>query len=281
MIEETKAMRITLTPASRLSAVLVVSLALGFTAGCHRDPNKQKQRYLESGKRYADEGKTKEAAIQFSNALKGDRNFADAHYQLYKTYLKQGAVLPAYQELRRTVDLQPNNLQARADLGNMLLSGRLPDKAAEQANAILAIDSNNADGYALLAGVAAAKGNHAEALTQIQHALSIAPDRAAFHASLGMLQSGDPATAADGEEQLRKAVSLDNKNIGAHIVLASILQKKGDLQGAQDQMTAAVAADPKNLMARATLADLYLRQNNTAKAEETFRQASDDLGDTG
>jgi Tfp pilus assembly protein PilF len=259
---------------------LAVSLALGLTAGCHRDPNQQKQRYLESGKRYADEGKNKEAAIQLSNALKVDHNFAEAHYQLSKVYLKQGSVLAAFQELRRTVDLRPNNVQARIDLGNMYLAGRLPDKAAEQADAVLAIDGNNADAFALLAGVAAAKGNRAEALTQIQHALSIAPDRAAFHASLGMLQSGDPATAKDGEQQLRKAVSLDDKNIGAHIVLSGLLQKKGDLQGAQDQMKAAVAADPKNLMARATLADLYLRQNDAAKAEETLRQASDDLGDT-
>ena len=149
-------MRISLTPASRISAVLAVSLALGFTAGCHRDPNQQKQRYLESGKRYANQGKNKEAAIQFSNALKVDHNFAEAHYQLSKVYLKQGSVLAAFQELRRTVDLRPNNLQARADLGNMYLAGRLPDKAAEQAEAILAIDSNNADAIALLAGVAAA-----------------------------------------------------------------------------------------------------------------------------
>jgi Tfp pilus assembly protein PilF len=273
-------MRISLTPVSRVSAVLAVSLALGFTAGCHRDPNKQKQRYLESGKRYADEGKPKEAAIQFSNALKVDHNFAEAHYELSKVYLKQGAVLPAYQELRHTVDLQPNNVKARIDLGNILLAGRQPDKATEQANAVLAIDSNNPDAFALLAAVAAAKGNHAEALAQIPHALAIAPDRAAFHATLGVLQSSDPATANDGEQQLRRAVSLDDKNVGAHIVLSALLQKKGDLQGALDQMKAAVAADPKNLMARATLADLYQRQNDPAKAEETLRQASDDLGDT-
>ncbi len=40
------------TTAQRISAVLTVSLALGLTVGCHRDPNKEKQRYLESGKRY-------------------------------------------------------------------------------------------------------------------------------------------------------------------------------------------------------------------------------------
>ena len=101
-------MRISLAPvARRVSAVLTVSLALGLTVGCHRDPNKEKQRYLESGKRYADQGKLKEATIQFANALKVDHNFADAHYQLSKVFMKQGSMMPAYGELMRTVDLQP------------------------------------------------------------------------------------------------------------------------------------------------------------------------------
>src|SRR5580692_9812535 len=114
---------------SQLLALLVVSLFLGFTVGCHRDPNVQKQRYLESGKRYAKEGKYKEAGIQFSNALKVDRNFGDAHYQLAQAYMKSGSMLPAYVELMRTVDLQPNNLEARIDLGNMLLAGKQVDRA--------------------------------------------------------------------------------------------------------------------------------------------------------
>ena len=134
-------MRISLAPAKvRVSAVLAVSLALGLTMGCHRDPNKQKQRYLESGKRYADQGKLKEATIQFANALKVDRNFADAHYQLSKVFMKQGSVMPAYGELMRTVDLQPGNIQARIDLGNILLAGKQADRATEQANAVLALD---------------------------------------------------------------------------------------------------------------------------------------------
>jgi len=77
-------MRISLA-ALRVSATLSVSLALGLTVGCHRDPNKQKQDYLKSGKRYAEQGKLMEARIQFTNALKVDRNFADAHYQLSKS----------------------------------------------------------------------------------------------------------------------------------------------------------------------------------------------------
>ncbi len=262
------------------STVLAVSLALGFTTGCSRDPNKQKQKYLESGKRYANEGKLKEATIQFSNALKVDHNFATAHYELAKVYIKQGSMLPAYAELMRSVDLQPSNVAARIDLGSMLLAANEPGRATDQANAILAIQSNNADAFALLSSIALRKGDRTEALAQIQHALAIDPNRATFHAALGFIQSSDPATGASGEDELRKAVTLDSKNVTAHLVLASLLEKKGDLPGAQEQMRQAVASDPKNVMARASLADSYQRQGDTAKAEETLRQASDDLADT-
>ena len=125
-------MRISLASATRrVSAILTVSLALGLTVGCHRDPNKQKQRYLESGKRYAEQGKLKEATIQLANALKVDHNFAEAHYELSKVLIKQGSMMPAYGELMRTVDLQPANLQARIDLGNILVAGRQSVKVAE------------------------------------------------------------------------------------------------------------------------------------------------------
>jgi tetratricopeptide (TPR) repeat protein len=274
-------MRTSLAPAAfRISAVLGISLVIGATLGCHRDPNKVKHSYLDSGMRYAKEGKLKEASIQYQNALKIDHNFGDAHYQLAKVYLKEGNMMPAYAELMRTVDLAPNNVQARIDLGNLLLAGRQPAKATDQANAVLALQPNNADAFALLSGVAASKGDRAEAITQIQHALSINPSSAAFHTSLGLLQSSDPATAGSGEEQLRKAVSLDNKDVTASIVLASLLEKKGDLQGAQQQLQAAQAADPKNVMVRAALADVYMRQNDTTKAEQTLHQATEDLNDT-
>ncbi len=264
----------------RITSALVLCLTLGATLGCHRDPNKVKQKYLQSGMRYANEGKLKEASIQFANALKIDHNFAEAHYQLSKVYMKEGSYIPAYAELLRTVDLQPNNIQARIDLGNLLLAGRQADKALDQADAVLKLDPNNADAFALKAGVAASKGDKATAIEQIQHALSIKPDSAPFHTTLGLLQASDPATASAGEDQLRKAISIDSKDSTAAIALASMLERKGDLAGAQQQLIAAEAAAPKNIIVRSALADVYLRQNNTAQAEQTLRQATEDLNDT-
>ncbi len=264
----------------RLSTAFTALALMGVVIGCHHDPNVQKQKYLESGKRYASESKYKEAAIQFSNALKVDRNFPEAHYQLGTVYLKMGSVMPAYAELSRTVALQPSNIQARIDLGNLLLSGKAPDRALEQANAVLAIKSDDADAFALLASVAAVKGDRTVALAQIQRALAIEPNRAAFHATLGLLQGSEPGQSGPAEEQLRKATSLDASNVMAHLALGSLLEQKGDLQGALDQQKAAVAGDPKNLTARVSLAQLYLRRGDKANAEATLQQATEDLGNT-
>ena len=60
----------------------IVSLALTatFFVGCSRDPNVRKQKYLDSGQRYLEKGKYREASIQFSNAIQVDARYADAHY---------------------------------------------------------------------------------------------------------------------------------------------------------------------------------------------------------
>ncbi len=255
-----------------VAGVTAASLGLG---GCKHDPNKQKQKYLESGKRYEEEGKLREAVIQFSNALKVDKNFAPAHYELAKTYIQLGSIVAAYQELQRTVTLNPSNLKARLDLGNMLLAGGVPDRAKEQANAILAAQPNNADGHALLSRIALKKGDRAEALKEIQQAIALSPNDSKFHTSLGLIESLAPDTRGEGQTELEKAVNLDGKNPNARLALAGILATKGDFQGSQEQVQAAVQAAPKELQPRVALAELYLRSGDKAKAEQALIDAVD------
>jgi tetratricopeptide (TPR) repeat protein len=258
---------------ARISAILVASLALVSAVGCHRDPNVRKQKYLESGKRYEASGKYKEAAIQFSNALKIDKGFAPAYYELAKTELQMGSVMPAYQALMRTVDLDPSNVAARITLGNMLLAGRATARAEDQAKAVLAINPNNADAYALLAGVAQKKSDNAEARKDMQRAIALDPNRSAFHSGMALLEAGTPDDEGNAEQELQKAASLDPKSATPHLLLAALFEKKNDMQGAEQQFLQAIAIAPKNLQARVSLAGLYLHVGDKAKAEQTLLQA--------
>ena len=265
-------------PKTRISALIALSLAFALVTGCSRDPNVRKQKYLESGKKYEAAGKYKEAAIQFSNALKLDKNYSDAHYELAKTYIKMNSPMFAYSELLKTVDLNGSNLEARIELGNMLLAGHATDRAEAQAKAVLAINPNYADAYALLAATAQRKGDTADALQEIQHAIALDPNRATYHSALALLESADPANEANAEQELVKAASLDPKNATPHILLGMMFAKKGDTAGAEQQYLAAVSAAPKNLQARSQLAALYYRAGDKAKAEQTLRRLSKKKG---
>lgn len=270
-----------LRPRNRRAVLGAMMLFLSFAllSGCFRDPNVRKHKYLESGQKYSAQGKDREAAIQFSNALKIDKNFADAHYALAQTYLHMGALSAAFGELSRTVDLQPANNKARIDLGNMLLAGGKTDEAHAQAAAVVAAQPNNADVHSLLSRIAAKRGDKDLALTEIHRALELAPNESKLHETFALLKMDDPTQISSIEDELKKAVALDPKSVGAKLLLAGFYVKNNRLQDAEQACWSAVATDPKSLSAREALVQVVVKQGDPARAEQVLRQASNDLAD--
>ena len=259
--------------------VVMLFVAVALLAGCHGDPNVRKQKYLESGKRYSAESKYKEAAIQFQNALKIDKNYPDAHYELAQAYVHLGQFSAAYGELARTVALQPTNYKARIDLGNLLLAGGKIDDAQAQANAVMAAQPNNPDVHAMLGAIAVKRGQKDQALNELHRALELDPNRAAFHEDLALLQAGDPTKTSSVEDELKKAVALDPKSVNAKLLLAAFYAKSSRWQEAEKTSWDAVATDPKSLSARESLTRIILKQGDQPRAEQVLRQASKDLAD--
>ena len=260
-------------------ALITVSIASALLLGCHADPNVAKQKYLESGKRYSADGKYQEAGIQFANALKLDKNFAEAHYQLAQVDLHLKQYQQAYIELQRAVDLQPSNFDARLGLANLLLLGGKTADAQQQANALMATQPNNADLHALLSAIALRSSNKDLALAEMQRAADLDPKRASFHESMAMLRAADPSQTGAVEAELQKAVALEPKSVTTRTMLASFYMKNQRWGEAEQQCWAAIAADPKSLPAREAITRLFLAQGNQARAEEILRQTSKDLSD--
>jgi len=257
--------------------VIVLFVATALFAGCHGDPNVRKQKYLESGERYSAQGKYREAAIQYLNALKVDKDFADAHYALAQAYEHLGQLSAAYRELVRTVDLEPTNYKARINLGGLLIAAGKLDDAQVQANAVMAVEPDNPDVHALLSAIANRRGQKDLALTEMQRAIELDPKRAAFHEDLALLQSADATKSASVEDELKKAVALDPKSVKAKLILAAFYVKNNRLSDAEKVSWDAVATDPKSLPARANVAEVILKQGDQTRAEEVLRQAQKDF----
>lgn len=99
---------------------LLILLLLSVVA-CNRDPESLKKKYVETGNKYFDQGKYKEASILYRKALSKDMRFGEAYYRLGLTELKLNRVPDAVKALRRAVELQPDNLEAAAQLADIYL----------------------------------------------------------------------------------------------------------------------------------------------------------------
>jgi Flp pilus assembly protein TadD len=211
--------------------------------------------------------------------LKIDKNFAEAHYALSQTYLHMGALSAAYGELQQTVNLQPSNVKARTDLGNLLLAAGKTDDAKAQASAALAVQPDNADVHALLSRIAARQGQKDLAMKEIHRALDLAPDEAALHETLALLELSESTQSSSAEDELKKAIALDQKSVNAKLLLAAFYAKSNRLQDAEQTCWSAVATDRKNLIARQSLVQIILKEGDQARAEQVLRQASNELAD--
>ncbi|PYX46299.1 MAG: hypothetical protein DMG79_16830 [Acidobacteria bacterium] len=256
-----------------------------FATGCSRDPNVRKQKYFESGGKYFDEGKYREAAIQYSNAVQIDSRFAQAHYQLGQVYLKLGDTTRAFQELSRTVEIAPDNYRAHTDLANLLVTVRNPDgkpvpDAMVRAKGHLDIlrdkQPNNPETHEAWANYYAAQSNIGAAMQEMQQAIASNPNRSESYLLLALFQlrSDLPDQA---EVNFKKATEVDPKAMNAQLALGGFFQSRNRLPEAEQQFKHAIVVDPKSAAPRAALVRLLMQQGKKDEAESFLRQTRRDL----
>jgi tetratricopeptide (TPR) repeat protein len=251
---------------------LILTLVAACLSGCTRDPNVRKQKYLESGERYFEKGQYAEAAIQFKNAVQIDSGFADAHYRMAQALLKLQQWGPAYQELGRTIELQPENYQARIDLANLVIAGRDFKQAKEQTDLLLDKQPNNPQVHIALANLQIGQENLPGAMQEMQKAIALDPGSWEPYLDLALIQTrADLPDAA--EVNFKKAAELNPKGVQAQLALGGYYQSRSRFPEAEEQFRRAMELDPKDPDPPAALARLYVSEGKNAQAEDFLKQA--------
>ena len=262
-----------------------VALVLGLVAvlltACSHDPNVRKQKYFESGERYYAKEKYREAIIQYRNAVEVDPNFGSAHYQLSQAYLKLQDMQHAYTELSRTLELQPDNYKARADIVNLLVLSGQPDSlkaAQEQVELLQQKQPNDPDTHIAAGNLLSRQQKYLEAIAEMQKAVTMAPDRGDAYLDLAILeaQSNQPEAA---EANFKKAIGLKQNGGNPRLMLAAFYQSRSRYPEAEQQVQQMIAADPKDTKAREAMAKLYLAQGKKAETEAFLKQVKGDFPD--
>src|ERR1044071_3714790 len=108
----------------RLGIFCLLLAAAIFLAGC-TNPEKAKAEHVTKGEAYLKDSKFQEASLEFRNAIQIDDQLASAHWGLARAFEGLERFPEMLDELRKTVTLDKNNLEARVKLGNYYLGGSL------------------------------------------------------------------------------------------------------------------------------------------------------------
>jgi cellulose synthase operon protein C len=262
----------------RTSVALSLALCIvsGLVSGCSLNSEARKKKYFESGQHYFEKGQYNEAAIQFTNAVKIDPGFADAHFKLGEAYLHLQMVERAYQELTRTVELQPGNYLARTELADLLILARKYPQAKEQTDLLLKQRPNDPAVHAAIANLLAGQNDLPGAIEEMQRTIALDPGRWELYQSLASLQQRNNQPDA-AEENFKKVSELNPKSIRGRLLLGNFYQSYNRPGDAEQQYRDAMALDPKAFEPREALAGLFLRTGKKAEAQEVLEQANRDL----
>ena len=144
-------------------------------------------------------------------------------------------------------------------LGLLLLAdGGEFDRAAEQFEAAIDMDSRYVDAYVQYGSMLEETDRPEEAERQYRRAIEIRPDAASAHYHLANLLAkrgaADEAAMDEAIEQYRETLAADPEHAPAHVNLGIVLSGRGQIREAMEHYATAVQADPQMVEARLNLA---------------------------
>ncbi len=257
------------------SARLLYSLPLILLAGCG-SPEQRAQGYYESGIELIAKKDDVAARVELLKAVKYKADRVDVWRALagVDERTKAGPA-SVFQDLRRVVELDANDLDARLKLARIMVEGGAADAALKIVEAANEGDKPSAPIHALKALILLRTKDTAGAVREAQRAAAIDPSNVDATTLLASkkIADGDP----DGALQMLNALPDADQRNDARISLAKVqaYARKGDLPQAETQLQKLVADNPKEFGLRGQLIRFYMSGRRFDDAERELRTMAD------
>ena len=253
---------------------LGVLLGAALLSSCHRSPQDQAARFMQSAQRSVDQKDYARAILDLKNAVKLTPNDPEPAYRLGKAYLLAGDVRQAVMNLGHAVDLNPKHLEAQAQLAELMANSSHNDvvlEAQKRAEALLADNPGNPDALSVLALVEIRLGNPDQADQHLREALEKYPQ----HLNSSMMLANLRLSRRDlrgAEDVLKAAVAKAPDSAAPPVALGRFYNMLGRPADAEPQFQRALQVDPKNAEVMLDLGRSQIQAGRKSQAEETFRR---------
>jgi tetratricopeptide (TPR) repeat protein len=226
----------------RISIVLFVVVFL--LTGC--GPEAKKKKAMEGGDKYFERGQYKQARLMYMNAVKADPRFGEGYYKLALTNLRLGSPSEALGNLQRTVELQPDNVDAYAKLADLYLAAYV---------------SNPVRGKNLLRDIRDLSGKLEKTGKGSYEDLRLR----------GYLATAE-SKFADALALFREADKLRPNQSALQIVIARTMLAMGQTNESIAYLRGMIERDKSNSAAYELLYAIYATQKNEVEAEKLLRE---------
>ena len=287
--------------------LLMQILIINAISGCSSS-EEQQEKYLNRAQALYEDGNYTKAKLELSNVLQINPQNADAFYLKALINAEDGELRSVPKNLQLAVEFDPNHVEARLKLGQILYSFGLgaDESTMEQAAAVLELDPENADGNILLAmllyrqeekeagiikaqsvlqrdpghvdataflmnAYLAADGNPDRALALIDNTMEAQPDDIALHQMKIFILAGQDDT--DGTVEIyRSLIAKYPEEVEFHRSLVTYLVTKERLDEAEDVLRKLIETNPENLEIKIWLAGFLVQQRDLQLAETTVKR---------
>lgn len=249
-----------------ISIFLIVLIAN--LQGCGKGDDSQE--HLQKGVEYLKKGEYKKAELELKTSSQTDKNTAETYYYLALLDEKNRNFKVMKENLVKAIELEPNHLEARVKLGNLLLLLGEDDEANEQVEFLVQKFGENIDVRTLNASLLFKQDKLDEALTIINGVLKTNPNnsgalsiKSAIYAKQG--NSSEAIALVD------EAILSDPKNITLHLLRLQFHAKEKDQASIVNDYQSLINEFPKNKDLKILFVKELVRMGKEGEAEKILR----------
>jgi cellulose synthase operon protein C len=255
-------------------ARLLYSLPLILLAGCG-SPEERAQGFYEKGMELIAKKDDLGARVQLLSAAKFKADRVDVWRALVGVEERLQSGPAVFQDLRRVVELDPNDLEAKVKLARIMVAGGAGDAALKLVETANDSDKPYAPLHALKANILLRTNDPAGAVREAQRALEI--DSSNVDATMLVAAKKVADGDTDGALKLLNALAATDPRDQLRISLqkVQVFVRKGDLPQAETLLRKLVTENPKEGALRAQLIQLYISAKRFDDAERELRTTAD------